>query len=71
MNKEELIELLNLNDELSPKYIMKIKDSNNSIYELYKIDDRVKIYELDWDQNRKNWRSETIFKNIIFPVRTI
>ena len=71
MNKEELIELLNLNDELSPNYIMKVKDSNNDTYEIYKTSFGIKIYKLDWDRNRKKPLKETVLNHITFPVRTI
>jgi hypothetical protein len=36
MNKEELLEALEFKNELFPSFIMKIKDANNDVFEIYK-----------------------------------
>lgn len=70
MNKEEMFRELHFKNDLFPRFVMHIKDSNNDKYEIYKTSFGVKIYKLDWDGNRRKPLKETVLKNIVFPVET-
>ena len=69
MNKEEFLEKLDFNNQLFPKFTLRVKDANNDVFEIYKVAERIKVYKLGF-RNQMDRPKESVLKHIIFPVES-